>query len=53
VIGFLVPQDTSVLGISVDFLDLVFVLGAMAVFVFNVAVRLAHLEDAVFRNERE
>ncbi|NPA76830.1 MAG: hypothetical protein GXN93_03690 [Candidatus Diapherotrites archaeon] len=53
VVGFLVPRDRSFLGISADFIYLVFVLAAVAVFAFNVAVRLARLEDAVFGKERK
>ncbi len=48
VLGILVPRSGSVLGVSADFLYIVFVLAAAAVFAFNVAVRLSRLEDAVF-----
>ncbi len=48
VLGILVPRGGNVWGISASILYVVFVLSVVAVFAFNVAVRLSRLEDAVF-----
>jgi uncharacterized membrane protein YhaH (DUF805 family) len=52
VLGFLVPKGKSIWGVSAEFLYFVFVFAVLAVFAFNVAVRLSKLEDAVFGKEK-